>query len=109
MIYLQLAISIALEVIATSLMKKTEGFTNLPYTVGMLVCYGLAFYLLSHVVKVLPIGVVYATWSAGGIVLVSAVAYFFYKQALDLPAILGIGLIVVGVFLINIVSKVSTH
>ena len=67
MIYLQLAISIALEVIATSLMKKTEGFTNLPYTAGMLVCYGLAFYLLSHVVKVLPIGVVYATWSAGGI------------------------------------------
>lgn len=109
MVYVQLAISIVLEVIGTSLMKKTEGFTNIPFTLGMLGCYAVAFYFLSHVVKVLPVGIVYATWSAGGIVLVSAVAYFAFKQALDLPAMVGIGLIVAGVILINVFSKVSAH
>ena len=107
--YLMLAFSIALEVVGTSLMKKTEGFTNIPITAGMLVAYGIAFYLLSHVVKTLPIGVVYATWSAGGIVLVTAVAYFFYKQTLDLPAIIGMAFIIVGVVLMNAFSNVSAH
>ncbi len=109
MVYLQLIASIVFEVIGTSLLKKAEGFSNFPVTVLMLFCYGLSFYFVSHVAKVLPIGVVYATWSGLGIVLISILAYFLYKQALDFPAILGIGFIVAGVFLINVVSKVSTH
>ena len=109
MIYLMLAISIILEVIGTSLIKMTNGFTNLPITGVMLLCYAISFFLLSQVVKVLPVGIVYATWSAGGIILVSAAAYFLYKQALDLPAIVGIALIVVGVVLINGFSKMGAH
>ena len=109
MIYLQLALSIIFEVIGTSMIKKTDGFTNLPYTLGMALCYGIAFYFLSNVIKLLPVGLVYATWSGCGIVLVSAVAYFVYKQTLDLPAILGIAFIVTGVVLINFVSKSAAH
>ena len=75
----------------------------------MLACYGFSFYLISLVVKFLPVGIVYATWSGVGIILISAVAYFVYKQALDWPAIIGIGFILVGVILMNVVSKVASH
>jgi small multidrug resistance pump len=109
MTYLLLSISIFFEVTATSLMKKTNGFTNIPVTVAMLFCYSLSFYLISHVVNVLPVGIVYATWSALGIVLVSIVAYFLYQQALDLPAVIGIIFIIVGVILMNVFSKTSVH
>lgn len=105
MVYGQLALSIILEVIGTSLMKKTNGFTNFPITLAVLACYGGAFYFLSHVMKVLPVGIVYATWSGLGIILISLVAYFMYKQALDLPAIIGIALIIAGVILLNVFSK----
>lgn len=107
--YVILAFTIVCEVIATSLIKRTDGFTNFLPTAGVLICYLLAFFGLSHVMKTIPIGIVYATWSGLGIVLVSLVAYFVYKQALDLPALLGIGFIVVGVLLMNVFSKVSAH
>jgi small multidrug resistance pump len=109
MVYLQLAFSILLEVFATSLMKKTDGFTNLVPTVGVLICYGISFYLISNVVRIIPVGIVYATWSATGIVLVSAAAYFLYKQALDVPAVVGMGLIIMGVIIINLFSKSASH
>ena len=109
MIYLQLTISIVLEVLATSLMKKTDGFTNITPTIAMLACYGGSFYFVSIVVKTLPVGIVYATWSGLGIVLVSAIAYFVFKQALDLPAVIGMALIIVGVVIINVFSKMSAH
>lgn len=107
MVYLQLALSILLEVIGTSLMKKTEGFTNVPMTVAMLTCYGGAFYFLSHVVKHLPIGIVYATWSGVGIILISLAAYFFYQQTLDKHALIGIAFIIVGVIFLNVFSESS--
>lgn len=109
MVYLQLTLSIVLEVIGTSLLPKTESFTNLPLTLIMLVCYGLAFYFLSSVVKTLPVGLVYATWSGLGIVLVSLVGFFVYRQVLDKMALLGIAFIIVGVLLLNVFSKSSTH
>ncbi len=109
MVYIQLFVSVVFEVVATSLMKKTDGFTNLPITALMLACYGAAFFFMSIVVKTLPIGMVYATWSGLGIVLVSAVAYLVYKQVLDLPAIIGMTLIIAGVVLINVFSKTSAH
>lgn len=109
MVYLQLIISIILEVVATSLMKKTDGFTNIIPTLSMLACYAGAFYFMSIVVRTLPVGVVYATWSGLGIVLVSAIAYFVYKQALDVPALIGMSLIITGVVFINVFSKVSAH
>ncbi|QDK38160.1 multidrug efflux SMR transporter [Bdellovibrio sp. NC01] len=109
MIYVKLALAIIFEVIATSLLKKTEGFTHIPFTVTMLAGYLLSFYFLSQVVKVLPVGIVYATWSGLGIVLISTAGYFLYKQALDLPAVLGMGFIIVGVVLMNVFSKMSVH
>lgn len=109
MIYVKLALAIIFEVVATSLLKRTEGFTHLPYTATMLAGYLLSFYFLSQVVKVLPVGIVYATWSGLGIVLISGAAYFLYRQALDLPAILGMGFIIIGVVLMNVFSKVAAH
>lgn len=109
MTYLLLLVSIISEVIGTSLLNKTNGFTHIPYTAAMFVCYGVAFYCLSIVVKTLPLGLVYATWSGLGIVLVSAVAYFLYKQSLDAPAVIGMALIIAGVVLINGFSKSAAH
>jgi small multidrug resistance pump len=109
MAYLYLAFAIGFEVIATSLIKKSDGFANLYPTVGMLTCYLGAFFFLSIVVKTIPLGIVYATWSAGGIVLISAVGYYVYKQALDLPAIIGLGFIIAGVVVINLFSKTVAH
>ncbi len=109
MVYLQLIISIVLEVVATSLMKKTDGFTNVIPTFTMLACYAGAFYFMSIVVRTLPVGVVYATWSGLGIVLVSAIAYFVYKQTLDIPAVIGMSLIIIGVVIMNGFSKVTVN
>jgi small multidrug resistance pump len=109
MVYLQLAASIIFEVIGTSLMKKTDGFSNIPITAALLACYAIAFYFMSVVTKILPVGMVYATWSGCGIVLVSAIGYFAYQQKLDRPAVLGMALIIAGVILINGFSKSAAH
>jgi len=87
----------------------TASFTRLVPTMGVFLCYGAAFYFMTIVMKTLPVGVVYAIWSGCGIVLISGVSYFLYKQHLDLPALLGIGLIVAGVLVINIFSKSTAH
>ena len=107
--YLFLAIAIFSEVIATSALKSVEGFTRLWPSVIVIIGYGLAFYFLSLALKTIPVGVAYAIWSGLGITLVSIIAYFFYKQSLDLPAILGISLIMTGVAVINIFSKTISH
>lgn len=107
--YLYLSFAILLEVIGTSLLKKTEGFTLLTPSIILLLCYGLAFFLLSHVVKTIPLGIAYAIWSAGGIFIVSLVGHFFYKQSLDVPAIIGITLIILGVLVINLFSRNVGH
>ncbi len=109
MAYLYLAGAIVFEILGTNLLKKTEGFTNLLYTAIVLISYGVAFYGLSIAVKTLPIGLVYATWSGAGIVLVALVSYILFKQPLDMAAIIGMSLIVVGVFLMNVVSKTAGH
>lgn len=109
MIYAFLAISIVFEVIGTSLLKTTSNFTKPLPTLCLLVCYSIAFYLMTYVMKEIPVGMVYAIWSGVGIVLVSAVAYFAHNQDLDLPALAGIGLIVSGVVVINLFSKSVAH
>jgi small multidrug resistance pump len=109
MAYVYLTISIILEVIGTSLLKMTSGFTAFWPTVGVFICYAVAFFLMSLVMKTLPVGIVYAIWSGCGIILVSIASYFLYKQQLDLPALLGIGLIITGVAVINLFSKSITH
>jgi small multidrug resistance pump len=109
MVYLIFAVSIFFEVIATSMMKKTEGFTILAPSVITIVCYCISFYAISIVMKTLPVGIVYAIWSAVGIILVSMVAYFIYGQKLDLYALLGMAFIITGVVIINVFSNINVH
>lgn len=107
--YLFLTIAIIAEVIATSALKSVEGFTRFWPSLIVVLGYGVAFYFLSLTLKTIPVGIAYAIWSGLGITLVSLIGYFFYKQALDLPAIVGLVLILAGVFVINVFSKSVSH
>lgn len=107
--FIYLTMAIIAEVIATTMLKASEGFTRLWPSVVVIVGYAVAFWGLSMVVKTMPLGIVYAIWSGMGIVLVSVAAVFIYQQKLDLPAVLGMGLIIAGVLVINLFSKSSVH
>lgn len=109
MIWLLLAISIALEVCATSFLNASQGFSKMPQTVTALLLYTASFYLASKVMMHLPVGIVYAIWSGMGIVLISAVGLVLFKQKLDLAAMIGIGLIIAGVVVINLFSNSAVH
>ncbi len=104
-----LTMAIVAEVIATTMLKASEGFTRLWPSLLVVLGYGVAFWGLSMVVKSMPLGIVYAIWSGMGIVLVSVAAVFVYQQKLDWPAIIGMGLIIAGVLVINLLSKASVH
>lgn len=108
-VYLALGVAIVAEVIGTSLLPHTQTFTRPLPTLLMVLMYGLAFYLLAHVIRTMPVGIAYAIWSGLGIVLIAAVNYFVLKQTLDLPALLGLGLIITGVLVINLFSKSVGH
>lgn len=105
--YVYLLIAIVSEVVATSSLKASEGFTKLWPSILVVVGYALAFYFLSITVKVMPVGISYAIWSGVGIVLVTIAGIYFYKQVPDLPAIIGMALIAAGVLVINIFSKTN--
>ena len=107
--WLYLGLAIFCEVIATSALKASEGFTR-PWPTLLLACgYGAAFYFLSLTLRSIPVGVAYAVWSGVGVVLISLVAFLLYGQRLDLAALLGIGLIVAGVIVINVFSSSVSH
>jgi small multidrug resistance pump len=107
--YLYLGIAIVAEVVATSALKASEGFTRTGPSLVVAIGYGVAFYFLSLVLKTVPMGVAYAIWSGVGIVLIAAIGWLLMKQPLDLPALLGIGLIVAGVAVIQLFSKTAAH
>lgn len=105
--YLMLAI--ISEVIATTMLKASDGFSRLYPSIVVVIGYCFSFWALSQVVKVMPLGIAYAIWSGLGIVLVSVAAVFLYQQKLDLPAIVGMILIIAGVLVINLLSKSASH
>lgn len=107
--YVLLAIAIVAEVVATSALRASDGFTRLIPATVVVVGYGISFYLLSLTLRSIPVGIVYAVWSGAGIVLITLVAALLFKQIPDLPAVLGMGLIVAGVVVLNAFSKVSAH
>jgi small multidrug resistance pump len=107
--YLLLGIAIVAEVIATSALRAADGFTRLLPSIMVVIGYAVAFLCLSLTLKSIPVGIVYAIWSGLGIVLISVVAYFLYGQSLDLPAIIGMTLILVGVVVLNLFSKSTVH
>ncbi len=104
-----LSIAIVSEVIATTALKSSDGFTRLVPSLIVVLGYVTAFYFLSLVLRTIPTGIAYAIWAGVGIVLVSIVAWIVHKQTLDMPAILGLGMIVGGVFVVNVFSKSVGH
>lgn len=107
--YVYLALAIVAEVIATSALKASEGFTRLGPSLLVAAGYGVAFYFLSLTLKSVPVGVAYAIWSGAGIVLIALIGWLVLKQPLDLPAMLGMALIVAGVAVIQLFSKAAAH
>lgn len=107
--YTCIAIAILFEVAATTALKETHGFTRIVPSVLTVIGYALAFYFLSLPLRNVPIGVVYAIWCGGGIILITAVGWSVYGQALDLPALSGMALISAGVLVINLYSKTIPH
>ncbi|WP_109478419.1 multidrug efflux SMR transporter [Paraburkholderia sp. C35] len=107
--YALLAIAIVAEVIATSALRASEGFTRLLPAVVVLLGYGISFYCLSLTLKSVPVGIVYAIWSGVGIVLITLVAIVMYRQVPDLAAVAGLSLIVAGVVVLNLFSKMQAH
>ncbi|MCU4581703.1 multidrug efflux SMR transporter [Acinetobacter gyllenbergii] len=104
-----LFIAIAAEVIATSALKSSEGFTKPVASIVVVVGYVIAFYCLSLTLKTIPVGIAYAIWSGVGIVLITTVAWFVFDQKLDVWGIVGIVLIMSGVLILNLLSKTSSH
>ena len=107
--WVYLFIAIISEVIATSALKTSENFTKLWPSIGVIIGYGVAFFFLSLTLKTIPVGVAYAIWSGVGIVLVSAVGWIAFKQALDAPALIGMAMIIAGCAVINLFSQSSAH
>ena len=102
--WLYLMIAIAGEVVGTTALKASDGFTRWGPTALVVVSYAIAFYFLALVLRALPLGVTYAIWSGVGVAAVTLIGWLAYGQRLDLPAILGIGLIVAGVLVLNLWS-----
>nr|WP_321861038.1 multidrug efflux SMR transporter [Burkholderia cenocepacia] len=107
--YAWLAIAIVAEVIGTSALRAADGFTRLWPSVLVVAGYGVAFYCLSLTLRTMPVGIIYAVWSGAGIVLITLVAMLLYRQVPDLPAVIGLGLIIAGVVVLNLFSKMQAH
>ena len=107
--WILLLIAIVSEVVATSALKASEGFSRFWPALLVVVGYGLAFYFLSLTLRTIPVGVAYAIWSGLGTVLITLTAWFLYGQKLDFFTLLGMGLIVAGVIIMNILPKAVAH
>lgn len=107
--WIYLLLAIVAEVIGTSGLKASEGFSRLWPSLLTIVAYGVAFFLLSLTLRTIPVGVAYAIWSGVGIVLITFVGWLCFGQHLDAPAILGMSLIVAGVVVLNVFSKAVPH
>ncbi|MDP4469796.1 quaternary ammonium compound efflux SMR transporter QacG [Staphylococcus hyicus] len=103
--YLYLFISIATEIIGTSFLKTSEGFTKLWPTLGTLLSFGICFYFLSLTIKFLPLNITYATWAGLGLVLTTIISVIVFKENVNLISIISISLIVIGVVLLNVFGE----
>ena len=99
--YIYLALAIVLEMLGTTCMKLSDGFSNKLFAAGTLISYGVCFYFSALSLKSLQLNIVYATWSGLGIVLAAVVAKIFFQESISTPGLIGIALIVVGVVLCN--------
>jgi small multidrug resistance pump len=109
MSYLYLAVAILSEVIATSFLKQSDGFSKPLPTLIMAIGYIVAFYFLSLTLRQVPTGIAYAIWSGAGIVLIAGIAWIAQGQRLDAAAVIGMGLIIAGVIVMNVWSRTTGH
>jgi small multidrug resistance pump len=109
MSYLYLAIAIIAEVIGTSALKASAEFTRLTPSLVMVAGYAIAFFFLSLTLRTMPVGIAYAIWSGAGVALIVAVGAVAFRQVPDLPAMVGVGLIVAGVVVVNTLSHTTVH
>jgi small multidrug resistance pump len=107
--FVYLMIAIVAEVVATSALKASERFTRLPASLLVIAGYATAFYFLSLTLEAIPVGVAYAIWSGLGIVLVTIVAAVVFRQIPDAAAIAGMTLIIAGVVVMHLFSKMGSH
>lgn len=107
--YLYLTLAILTETVATSAIQASQQFTRLWPSLVVVIGYGASFYFMALTLKFMPIGIVYAIWSGVGIVLIAAIGYAVYDQKLDIPAVLGIVLIIAGVAVIQLFSNSVNH
>lgn len=104
-----LVLAIVCEVIATSALKASEGFSRFVPSVIVVLGYGLAFYLLSLALRTIPVGIAYAVWSGVGIVMITVIGWVVFDQHLDAMAMLGMALIIAGVVVLNVLSGSAGH
>ncbi len=107
--WILLGLAIAAEVVGTSALKASEGFNKLWPSAIVVVSYGAAFYLLSLTLRTIPVGIAYAVWSGVGVVLIALIGWLVFGQKIDAAGLLGMGLIVAGVLVLNLLSKSSAH
>jgi small multidrug resistance pump len=103
--YIYLLIAILSEVTASTALRATKGFTQLVPSIITVVGYAISFYALSYTLSVFKLGIVYAIWSGLGMILIAILGYLVYGQKLDWPALIGIGLIIAGVVIIQLFSE----
>ncbi|TPW31206.1 DMT family transporter [Pararhizobium mangrovi] len=109
MTYFLLFVAVCFEVVATSALKQTAGFTRLLPSTICIVGYALAIYFLSLTVRSMPVGVIYAIWSGTGIVLIATIGVVFLGERLDAPAVIGLALIIAGIIIVNLFSRNLPH
>ncbi|MDX2483289.1 MAG: SMR family transporter [Pseudodonghicola sp.] len=107
--YVYLILAVAAETIGTTALQASQQFSRLLPSILVVVSYALSFYLLALVLRVMPVGVVYAIWSGLGIVFIAGIGMVAFGQRLDLPALLGLALIIAGIAVINLFSGSTTH
>tara|TARA_R110002072_G_scaffold6690_4_gene38328 strand:- start:4359 stop:4691 length:333 start_codon:yes stop_codon:yes gene_type:complete len=107
--YLILALAVLAETIGTTALQASQQFTRLWPSVLVVLAYAVSFYLLSMTLKVMPVGVVYALWSGLGIILIAIIGFAVFGQRLDLPAVLGLVLIIAGIGVIHLFSSATPH
>jgi len=107
--WLILLCAVVCEVVGTSAIKYSEGFTKVIPSIVVFVAFGMAFYILSISLKVIPIGMAYAVWSGLGIVLISIIGHSVFSQRLDAPAFIGMSFILAGVVIMQVFSKAVAH
>ena len=105
--YIFLILAIAFEVLATSFLKDTNGFTNLYPSLIVIIALCICLFLMSHTMKFIPVGIVYATWAGLGIVAITIIAIFKYKQMPNIPTIIGLFLIVAGVTVVHLMNDID--